>query len=80
MISSKSEYFMTKDYQERRCKALLDRTGFTDKELEELDIKPTDGTGRTNPNSVYGVYVKDVSKGKVTSKKIDIRDHPQYGI
>ena len=74
------QYWQTKEYQERRCKALLDRTGFTDAELEELDIKPTDGTGRTDSNAVYGVDQVNVTKGKKTGKRIDIRKHPRYGI
>ena len=75
-----SQYWQTKDYQVRRCKALLDRTGFTDEELEKLDIKPTDGTGRTDTNAVYGVDQVSVTKGKKTGKRLDIRKYPQYGI
>ena len=74
-----SQYWQTKKYQERRCKALLDRTGFTDEELEELDIKPTDGTGRTDPK-IYYVNVRDATTGTMKAKKVDLRKHYKYGV
>lgn len=74
-----SQYFLTKEYQIRRCKALLDRTGFTDEELEELDIRPTDGTGRTDPSKYY-VNVRDATAGKTKAKKVDLRTHYKYGV
>ena len=40
--------FLKKSYEEDRQKALLDRTKFTDAELEELEISVSEGAGNTD--------------------------------
>jgi len=75
-----NQQFLKKSYEADRQKALLDRTRFTDEELENLEITGMQGTGRTDYRK-YQVwqwpYPTDNSIRR--KKKIDLRERPQIG-
>ena len=65
---------MTQKYEDDRKKALEDRTKFTDKELENLEIEAYQGTGRTNPDTyIIKQYPYPIDGSIRTRQKVDTR-------
>ena len=78
-----SQAWMTAKYQEKREKALKDRTKYSDERLEEVDIldKPAHGGGRTN-DDIYEIdqFPFPLDQSIRSRKKIDIRkEDPRVG-
>jgi len=76
-----TQQFLRKSYLEDRRKALLDKTDYTDEELDRrhLDIKQGQGGGATNPDTYY-IWQTPVGEQKVRQKrKVDIRDYEELG-
>jgi len=48
-----NQKWLKKSYEEDRQKALLDREGFSDEELEDLEVSVPQGGGSTDPNTWY---------------------------
>lgn len=77
----KRQRFLTKTYQEKRNRALEDRTRYTQNELEELEItEPGQGAGRTN-DKTYQIWQSPypIDNSIRPRKKIDIRTLPEIG-
>ena len=79
MLTGKGgDKILTKEFSEDRRKALLDRTQFTDAELEYLEIEDWQGRGDTDPD----IFIRYQYPFPVdtTAKKFDIREvKPEYG-
>lgn len=73
-----NQYWMRKEYMEKRNKYLLDSSNATDDEKEVYDIEFPDGGGRTDPE-VYVRKPRNITEGKKEPKKFDIRKYPRYG-
>jgi len=72
-----SEAWITKSYEEKRRKALKDKTKFTDDELDFLEVSFPCGGGRTNPKTYRIKQFPFPTSGKKDS--IDIRTLPWIG-
>ena len=70
-----NQIWYTKEYESDRIDAMLDRTKFTDDELEALEVEFPQGGGRTNPESFVIKQNPFPTMAKIRRKKnIDVRD------
>ena len=76
MLNGKgNQYWMTKQYEEDRVKALEDRTKFDSDDLSILDIEDMQGRGDTNDDSFEFTQFPFPMDGAIKTKsKLDIRD------
>ena len=72
-----SEAWIRKNYEEKRRKALKDRTKFSEDELEYLEVSFPKGGGRTNPRTYKIKQFPFPTSGR--KKTIDIRTLPWIG-
>lgn len=78
MITSQSERWMHPDYEDDRCEALEDSSGFTDAELLDLEVSRTQGGGVNDPETylIDSSPVDPESDSQVDA--IDIRRIPGH--
>jgi|LGOV01.1.fsa_nt_gb hypothetical protein len=78
MITSQSEKWLHQEYEDDRCEALEDASGFTDAELSDLEVTRTQGGGVNDPET----YLIDSSpvdpESEATPDAIDIRQIPGH--
>lgn len=78
MVLSKqnSGKYLTREWHDKRERALKDRTLFTQEELDWLEIGPTEGLGRYRDTT----YIQDTESvdGEKTGTR-DIRKEPKIG-
>ena len=84
MLNGKGDqYWMTKDFEDKRRKALEDRTKYDDDRLSDVDVSSqiSLGGGRTD-NSSYEIwqFPYPVDQGIRQRKKVDLREvDPRIG-
>lgn len=79
MLTSQSEKWLHREFEEDRCEALEDSSGFTDAELEDLGVTRTQGGGVNDPET----YLIDSSpidpESDAQADATDIRRIPGHG-
>lgn len=68
---------MTQDYEEKRNRALKDRTKYSDDYLEKTDVSFPDGGKSNDPDKFI---VKVYRFGDTSRVEVDIREIPWAGI
>lgn len=83
VLSGKGDqYWMTRDYQEKRCRALKDRTKYDWERLHNTDVSSNAalGGGRTNDDNYEIKQFPFPMDQSIRKKKIiDLRDDPATG-
>lgn len=78
MLSSGSEPWLHRVFEDDRCEALKDASRFTDAELEELGVTRIQGGGVNNPNT-YQIDSSPVDPdADTTADAVDIRQIPGH--
>lgn len=78
MITSQSHKELYAEFEEDRCEALEDTSGFTDAELVDLDVTRAQGGGVNNPDT-YRIDNNPIDpETDATGDIIDVRTLPGH--
>lgn len=78
MITSQSEKWLHPEHEADRCEALMDASGFTDAELEDLEVTRTQGGGVNDPETYMIDSCPIDPESDSQADAIDIRQLPGH--
>jgi hypothetical protein len=78
MITSQSEKELYRKFEDDRCEALEDASGFTDAELEDLGVTRTQGGGVNDPETYLIDSAPVDPESDAKGDAIDIRATPGH--
>lgn len=78
MITSQSEKWLHREFEDDRCEALEDSSGFTDAELLDLGVTRTQGGGVNDPETYLIDSAPVDPESDAKSDIIDIRAIPGH--
>ena len=78
MLTSQSEKWLHQEFEDDRCDALEDSSGFTDAELLDLEVTRTQGGGVNDPETYLVDSVPVDPESEVRADAVDIRAIPGH--
>ncbi len=74
--------YLSKEWHDKRAQALVDRTRFSDAELEWLEVGENEGRGKLDRDNFLAEtqpFGESVYYGVTKVKRYDVRDRPEAG-